>query len=119
MFNVKTHAAQKRDGAYAINLDKEKSTGTHWITLYMNGDNMTYLDSFGVKYIPEEILKNHQKHHKYLEYRIQSYNSIICGFFYIDFIDFMIEGKNFLDYANFFSPSEYGKNDKIILKYFQ
>ena len=31
----------------------------------------------------------------------------------------MIEGKNFLDYANFFSPSEYGKNDKIILKYFQ
>ena len=35
------------------------------------------------------------------------------------FIDFMLKGKVFLDYTNLFSPSEYGKSDKIILKYFQ
>ena len=43
------------DEAYVINLDEYKSIGTHWITLYVNGDNITYFDSFGVEYIPKEI----------------------------------------------------------------
>ena len=43
----------------------------------------------------------------------------MCGGFCIQFIDFMLKGKGFLDYTNLFSPSEYEKNDKIILRYFQ
>ena len=31
----------------------------------------------------------------------------------------MFKGKSLLDYANLISPPEYGKNDQIILKYFQ
>ena len=31
------------------------SIGTHWIALYVNGDNATYFDSFGVEYILKEI----------------------------------------------------------------
>ena len=31
----------------------------------------------------------------------------------------MLKGKSLLDYTNLFSPNEFGKNDKIILKYFQ
>ena len=31
----------------------------------------------------------------------------------------MLKGKCFLDYTNSFSPNQYGRNDKIILKYFQ
>ena len=52
-------------------------------------------------------------------YRIQAYNSIMCGYFCIGFIDFMLKGKSLLDYTNLFSPNDYEKNDKIILKYFQ
>ena len=37
----------------------------------------------------------------------------------LDLTDFMIKGKSFLDYSNLFSPNDYEKNDKIILKYFQ
>ena len=33
------------------NLDEYKSIGTHWIVLYMNGDNVTYFDSFIFEYI--------------------------------------------------------------------
>ena len=40
-----------QDGAYVIILDKYKSTRKHWITLYVNGDNVTYFDSFGVEHI--------------------------------------------------------------------
>ena len=38
--------------AYDINLDEFKSIGTHWIALYLNGNNITYFDSFGVEDIP-------------------------------------------------------------------
>ena len=53
------------------------------------------------------------------DYIIQAYDSIMCGYFCIGFIDFMLKGKSLLEYTNLFSPNEYEKNDKIILKYFQ
>ena len=31
----------------------------------------------------------------------------------------MLKGKSLLDYTNLFSPNEYEKNNKLILKYFQ
>ena len=51
--------------------------------------------------------------------RIQAYDSIMCGYFCIGFIDFMLKGKSLLEYTNLFSPNDDEKNDKIILKYFQ
>ena len=51
-------------------------------------------------------------------YRIQAYNLIICGYFCIGFIDFMLEVKSVLDYTNLFSLNKYEKNNKLILKYF-
>ena len=43
----------------------------------------------------------------------------MCGYFCISFIDFVLKGRSSLDYSNLFSPNEYEKNDKIILKYFR
>ena len=31
---------KKKDGAHVINLDECKSTGTHWIALYVNAENV-------------------------------------------------------------------------------
>ena len=42
----------------------------------------------------------------------------MCGYFCNEFIDFMSKGKSLLEYTNLFSPNDYEKNDKIILKYF-
>ena len=44
-------------------------------------------------------------------YRIQQYES--------RFFDFMLKDKIILEYTNLFSPNQYERNDKIILKYFQ
>ena len=44
---------------------------------------------------------------------------IMCEYFCIGFIHFMLKSESLLDYTNLFSPKEYVKNDKIKLKYFQ
>ena len=47
-------------------------------------------------------------------HRIQPYVLIMCEYFCIGFIDFMLKGKSLLDYTNLFSPNDYEKNDNII-----
>ena len=34
-----------------------KSIRTHWISLYVNAENLTYFDSFGVEFILNKIKK--------------------------------------------------------------
>ena len=115
-----------KDGAYVSSLDEFKSIGIHWIALYVNGDDGstsydgTYFDTFGFEHISKEIKKFIRNKNIITNiYRIQAYDSIMCGYFCTGFIDFMLKVKSLLDYTNSFSPSEYEKNDKIILKYFQ
>ena len=52
-------------------------------------------------------------------YRIQAYNPIICGYFCIGFIDFMLKGKSLLDCAHLYSRNYYENRDKVLRKYFQ
>ena len=51
-------------------------------------------------------------------FRIQAYDSIMCGYSSIAFIDFMFKGKSLTDYTNLFLPNDFKKNDDTILKYF-
>ena len=46
-----------KDGEGLINLDKYKSIETHWISLYVNENNIAYFDSFGIEYISQRNLK--------------------------------------------------------------
>ena len=47
-------------------------------------------------------------------FRLQACDSIMCGYFCIEFINYMLEGKTLLDYTNLFSPNDFKKNDQII-----
>ena len=92
-------------GTCIINLDEYKSIGTHGIALYMNGHNVgtseiiTYFDSFGFEHIPKEIKKFMGNRNIATNiFRIQVYNSIICVYFGIEFIDLMMKGKSLIDY---------------------
>ena len=88
--------------------------------MYALNNNVTYFDSFGAEHIPKEIKifldnKNIQTN----IFRIKAYDLIICGYFYIGFIDFMLKGKSLTDFANLFSPNDFKKNDDVILNYFK
>ena len=94
-----------KDGPYIINLDEYSDNGTHWVALWVKNNNInaTYFDSFGVEQIPKEIKEFiNNKNIKTNIFRIQAYDSIICGQFCIGFIDFMLAGKKLSDYNNLF-----------------
>ena len=85
-----------KDGAYIINLDEYYNIGIHWVALYVSNNNVIYFDRVGVEHIPKEIktfIGN--KNMKTNIFRIQAYVSIMCGYFCIEFIDFMLAGKKF------------------------
>ena len=108
-----------KNGAYVINLVEYYDIGTHWVALYLNNKIVTYFNSFGVEHIPKEIMKFIVRKKIIANiYRIQAYDSIMCGYFCIGFINFMFNDKNLTEYTNLFSPNDFNKNDDIILKYF-
>ena len=92
-----------KDEAYVINLDDYSDIETHWFSLYVHNNDVTYFDSFGVEHILKEIKEFIDR---FLSitiniFRIQVYNSIMCRYFCIRFIDFMIVGKTV--YKSFFT----------------
>ena len=108
-----------KNGAYVVNLDEYYDIETDWIALYVNNKIVTYFDSFGVEHIPKEIMKFIVRKKIITNiYRIQAYDSIMCGYFCIGFTNFMFNGKSLTDYTNLFSPNDFNKNDDIILDYF-
>ena len=79
--------------------------------MYANCGNVTYFNSFAVEYIPKYIKKSKLTNiSQQIFYRIQSNNSIMCGYFCIAFIDFDIHWQK-LDYTKNFSPNKHDKND--------
>ena len=99
-----------KDGAYVINLDEYANVGTHWIALFCNRNEIVYFDSFGVEHVPEEIKEFiGNKNIKANIFRVQANNSVMCGYFCIGFIDFMLAGKKLTDYTNLFSSYDIKK----------
>ena len=87
--------------------------------MYSLNNGVTYFDSFGVEHNSKEIKKFiGNKIIKTSIFRIKVYDSIMCGYFCIGFIDFMLAGKTITDFTNLFSPNNFKRNDDITLNYF-
>ena len=100
-----------KDEAYIINLDEyaDEDEGTHWIALSCNRRrNSEEIKEFiGNKSIIANI------------FRVQANSSVLCQYFCIGFIDFMLAGEKLTDFTNLFSPYDLKKNDNTILSYFK
>ena len=83
-----------KDGTYIINLNEYSDIGTHWVALYVQNNDVTYFDSFGVEHIPKEIrtfIGN--KNIKTNIFRIQAYDSVMCGYFCIGLLILCLQEK--------------------------
>ena len=72
-----------------------------------------YFDPFDIEYIPQEVLsKIKDKSITHNIFRIQDDDSIMCRFYLITFIEYMLAGKTWLEYINLFSPNDYKKTGR-------
>ena len=64
----------------------------------MNAENIAHFDSFKFEYIPNNI-RNFIGNENIMKniYRIQGYDSVMCRYCCIGFIDFMLKYKSFLE----------------------
>ena len=108
-----------QDEEYVINLDEYADIATHWL-LYFVTEMKLYFDRFGVEHVHEEIKEFiGNKIIKANIFWIQENNSKMCGYFSIEFIDFLLASKKLTDYTSLFPPHDFKKNDYIILSYFK
>ena len=101
--------------AFVINSNEYENTGTHWVALFVKPKYTVYFDCFGIEHIPKEI--KHAIGNKNIKaniFRTQAYDSIMCRYFCIEFINYMLEGKTLLDYTNLFSPDDFKNCNQII-----
>ena len=99
-----------KNGACVINLDGYPDIRTHWIALYVNNKTVKYFDSFGTEHIPKENKKIiNDKNIIANINRLQEYDSVMCRYFCIGFIDVMLKGNNLTDFTNLFSPNDFKK----------
>ena len=109
-FYSRDNLPRKKDGAYIISLDEYSDIRAHLIALYVLNNDATYFDSFGIEHIPKEIWKfMGNKNIKTNIFRIQAYDSIMCGYFCIEFIDFILPRKTLTEFTISFSPNNFKK----------
>ena len=91
--------------------------GFHYLSTKMQLYTLIF---FVIEYIPQEVLnKIKDKTIIHNIFRIQDNRSIMCGFYCIVFVEYMLTGKPLLDYTNLFSLNDYKKNEKTIYRYFK
>ena len=92
--------------------------------MYINNNDVTHFDSFGVENIPKEMntfinrslsifLRPPLRVTTNIS-RIQAYDSIMCGNFCVGFIDFMLAGKTLTEFTNIFPLNNFKKNFDVI-----
>ena len=92
----KNNLPRIKDGTYVINLDDKYIKGTHWISLLIDRNFAIYFESFGLEYIPQEVLnKVRDKSVTHNIFRIQDKESVMCGLYCVAFIEYMSAGKFF------------------------
>ena len=73
-----------------INLDDKKSKGKHRVSLFLDRNIAVHFDSFGIEYIPPEVLnKIKDKSITHNIFKIQDNKSIMCGFYCIPFVKYV------------------------------
>ena len=77
--------------------------------MWVDNINVTYFDSFGEEHVPKEIKTFIGCSLSITTniFRIQVYDSVICGYFCIGFIDFMLAENTLTAFTNLFSPNNF------------
>jgi hypothetical protein len=106
-------------GNYIINLDSSDNNGTHWVAYIYRKNISFYFDSFGI--IPPLEVIDYSQCNKilYNNFIIQEKYSVLCGWYCIDFINYMMNQKTlnkeaYESFTHQFQNNEH-VNDSIVI----
>ena len=77
--------------------------------MFIHGNVAIYFDSFGIEYISQDVLNKIRQKSSITHniFTIQNNESIICVFYCIAFIGYILAEKTLLGYTNLFFPNDY------------
>ena len=92
---------------WAINFDEYSDDGTHWIALFYSRTEIVYFDTFDIEHVTEEVTDFIGNKNIIANiFWVHVNNSVMCGYFYIGFMDFMLARKKLTDITSLFSPHD-------------
>ena len=102
-----------------ININDKQSKGTHWVSLFIEGNTAVYFDSMGIGHIPQEVLRKiKDKSTTPNIFKKQDDDSIVWILLY-HFCRIYACRKNYLRLYPSIFPKDYRKNKKVIYKNFK
>ena len=100
--------------------DHLDTKGQHWVGWFINGQNVSFFDSYGRSPYDETLpynFKTFVNNFKTVEFskrRIQGWTSVACGYFSIHFIYAFCLGIDFKNFLFDYAKSNFERNDSIV-----
>ena len=110
----------ERPIAIIINLDPSHLPGSHWVSLFIDQNNIAeYFDSFGFPNFSKELLKLLRNHNIrkiiFNKYMLQSTDSSSCGAYCVMFLKMRCRSFSLNEFLKLFS-NRTSQNDLMALK---
>jgi len=111
---------RKTNFSLILNLSKYNEKGTHFVAIFADEKKILYFDPLGNKCENKDIIKfitENKKNRKVLKKfpKIQSDDSIFCGFYCLGFLLAMTQNKK--NFFKHFPNTPSLKNDSIVIKF--
>ena len=118
-----TPRSRKKNYAFITNIDEHNMPGQHWNAWFVEGQTVTFFDSFG-RHWDDDTLPAHYRdivepfeRVKYSNRRVQGWDSFACGYFCIHFIYVLSLGLEYDDFLDDYTK-DFEKNDKIVFEFY-
>jgi hypothetical protein len=115
---------RKEKFSLIINLSKHNTNGSHFIAIFADNNIFLFFDPLGNTCTNKDILnfihvnrKNRKLKQKFA--KIQSENSIFCGYFCLAFLLNFETKKSFKYFFNIFDRKNLDRNDNIVVEFIQ
>ena len=94
-----------------VNYDKSYQTGSHWVAVVKEGNNVYHFGSYGISPLREVQAKFSKYDIYYNDRAVQLSDSSICGHLCIAFIEYLLSNKTFREFI--LDCLKYGNRYKI------
>lgn len=117
-----TPKTNKKTYAFITNTDEHDLPGQHWNAWFVEGQKISFFDSFGRDYEDVTLPKHYReiarsfKQVNFCTIRLQGWDSVACGMFCIHFVYLRCLGLDYNTFLNEYT-TDFEKNDLIVQEF--